>query len=185
MRLEITGRHVTVTPLIRRLVERKIAKLDRLLNDEAVSAQVVCAEVPRARRVDVTLHARGEHFLHSAAESATWDASITRAVERLSQQARKLKGRWQERKRSARVTTPPVASAGAAPPAAPRAAKPRVPTVLRTSRIVVKTMTVTAAVRAAEGAGDVPIVFRDAATAVLSILFRRANGELTLLEAAT
>ena len=39
MRLELTGRHVDITPGLRRLVEGKLAKLERLLNDSAVSAQ--------------------------------------------------------------------------------------------------------------------------------------------------
>ena len=41
MRLELTGRHVDVTPVLRRLVNKKLARLERLLNDSAVSAQVV------------------------------------------------------------------------------------------------------------------------------------------------
>src|ERR671928_57834 len=41
MRLELTGRHVDITPSLRRLVEAKIGKLERVLNDSAVSAQAV------------------------------------------------------------------------------------------------------------------------------------------------
>ena len=41
MRLELTGRHVDITPALRRLVDTKLGKLERLLNDRAVSAQAV------------------------------------------------------------------------------------------------------------------------------------------------
>ncbi len=35
MRLELTGRHVDITPALRRLVDRKLARLERVLNDSA------------------------------------------------------------------------------------------------------------------------------------------------------
>ena len=64
MRLELTGRHVEIAPIVRRLVERKLARLDRMLNDSALSAQVVLSREKRIYRTDVSLHARGEKFLH-------------------------------------------------------------------------------------------------------------------------
>ncbi len=182
MRLEVTGRHMVVTPTLRRLVERKLGKLDRLLNDRAVSAQVVLSDVPRARRADMTLHARGEHFLHGAAEAATWEASVGQAVERLVQQAKKIKGRWQSRKRrlppDASAAEP--ASAGPARPAG-RSSKRR-PTILRTARSIVQTMSVTDAARAVEASADKLVVFRQVGTEEISVLYRREGGDLTLLE---
>ena len=41
MRLELTGRHVEITPALRRVVEGKLAKLERFLNNGVVSAQAV------------------------------------------------------------------------------------------------------------------------------------------------
>jgi putative sigma-54 modulation protein len=182
MRLEVTGRHVSITPTLRRLVERKLGKLDRLLNDGAVSAQVVLSEVPRARRVDITVHARGEHFLHGAAEGATFDTAVGRAVERLAQQAKKVKGRWQERKRPPRsLEAAPVETAPAPAPrrrSRPVGGRP----VLQTARVVVRFMTVSDALKAFETSADPLLIFRDAETTALSVLMRRAGGELTLLE---
>jgi len=43
MQLELTGRHLDITPTLRRLVGTKINKLERVLNDSAVSAHVVLA----------------------------------------------------------------------------------------------------------------------------------------------
>lgn len=184
MRLELTGRHVAITPVLRRLVDRKLGKLDRLIRDGVVSAQVVLSEVPRAHRVDVTLHARGEHFMHGAAEETTWEAAIGRAVERLAQQAKKVKGRWQDRKRrSATLDAPrPEIPPAPAPARGVARASKRRPTILRTSRSVAPTMSVTEAVRAVESSADKLVVFRQAGTAGLSVLYRREGGELTLLE---
>ena len=76
MRLELTGRHVDITPALRRLVDTKLAKLERLLNDSAVSAQAVLTNEKRRRRADITVHARGEKFLHGVGNSATWEMSV-------------------------------------------------------------------------------------------------------------
>jgi ribosome-associated translation inhibitor RaiA len=40
MRLVLTGRHVDITPGIRRLVDGKLARLERLLGDSFISAQI-------------------------------------------------------------------------------------------------------------------------------------------------
>src|SRR5262245_52162684 len=98
MRLELTGRHVDITPALRRLVDAKLARLERLLNDAAVSAQVVLTAEKNRRRADVTLHARGEKFLHGYGTAAAWPAAVTQALDRIVQQAHKVKGKWQERK---------------------------------------------------------------------------------------
>jgi putative sigma-54 modulation protein len=99
MRVELTGRHVDITPALRRLVDRKLARLERVLNDSALSAQVVLTDEKRGRRADVTLHARGEKFLHGDGQAAAWEASLTQAFDKIAKQAQKVKGKWQEWKR--------------------------------------------------------------------------------------
>ena len=99
MRLELTGRHVEITPNLRRLVEGKLAKLERMLNDSAVSAQAVLTREKHRHRAEITLHARGEKFLHGVGNTGSWEGSLADAIEKLGQQAQKVKGKWQGRKR--------------------------------------------------------------------------------------
>jgi putative sigma-54 modulation protein len=99
MRLELTGRHIEITPALRRLVDRKLAKLERLLNDRAVSAQAVLTKERYRHRADITLHARGEKFLHGVGTKATWATSLTEAVGKITHQAQKVKGKWRAQKR--------------------------------------------------------------------------------------
>jgi hypothetical protein len=56
------------------------------------------------------------------------------------------------------------------------------PRILRASRQAVKAMSVADAAREIDAIGDGVVVFRDAETAALSVLYRRHNGELTLVE---
>ena len=186
MRLELTGRHVEITPALRRLVDRKLARLERMMNDSAVSAQVVLTSEKRGRRADITLHARGEKFLHGVGDSTAWESSLSQALDKIVQQARKVKSKWQEPKRRSVKGEPIVAEAAeaaAAGPAAPRApARARMPRILRATRQALKAMSVGEAAREIEANGEGVLVFRDTETAAISVLYRRANGELTLVE---
>src|SRR5215472_15034395 len=110
MRLELTGRHVEITPTLRRLVDTKLAKLERMLNDSAVSAQAVLTREKYRHRAEITLHARGEKFLHGVGNANAWEASLSQAIEKITQQAQKVKGKWQERKRRAPIKGSPLAA---------------------------------------------------------------------------
>src|SRR4029453_12189249 len=116
MRLELTGRHVDITPALRRLLDTKLSKLERVLNHRALSAQVVLTREKHRHRADITLHARGEKFLHGVGDSGSWETSLSVAIDKITQQAHKVKGKWQERKRrgSGRKGEPMVSQAGEA-----------------------------------------------------------------------
>src|SRR5215510_784484 len=166
MRLELTGRHVDITPALRRLVIRKLSKLERLLKDGFVSGQVVLTQEKHAMRADVTLHARGEHFLHGVGSAEGWERAIGEAIGKIAQQAEKVKTKWKSRKR--RVKGALLAAAEQpgelAPidrlPSAARRLRVRMPRVLQRSRQTIKPMSVADAAREIE-AGDGLVIFRD------------------------
>jgi putative sigma-54 modulation protein len=186
MRLELTGRHVTITPALRRLVEGKLGKLERMLNDSALSAQAVLTREKHRHRADITLHTRGEKFLHGVGNTGSWQASVADAIEKITQQAHKVKGKWQERKRRRSVKGAPVVGEMREPAsvtaAGPRPERVRMPRILRASRQTIRTMSVSDAARQIDVDGDGVVVFRDPVTSVLNVLYRRRNGELTLVE---
>ena len=190
MRLELRGHHVEVTPGLRRFVEEKLSKLERLLNNRAVSAQAILTVEKRRHVADITLHARGERFLHGLGDSSNWETALTQAIAKISRQAQKLKTRQKEKRHGLKAP-----AAGVSEPVAKRARtrKPRdeaptdrslgrMPRVLRTSRETIKPMSVEAAAREIEAGGDGVVVFRDVDSQAISVLYRRRNGELTLVE---
>jgi putative sigma-54 modulation protein len=196
MRLELTGRHLRITPPLRRLVEEGLDKLDRLLHDSAVSLQMVLYQEKYRHRVEATLHARGEHFLHGTGSGQTWEMALNSALGKINQQARKLKGKWNGRKRRGIS----AAKAGSAAPRPERGGKGfgerRMPVpapddgatrdvrIIRQRRYAVKAMSLD---DAADQVGDTPdafIVFRNADTDAVTVLFRRADGHLGLIEEA-
>jgi putative sigma-54 modulation protein len=189
MRLNVTGRHLDVTPALRRLVGTRIGKLERVLNDGAVSAQVVLAREKHRHLTEITLHARGERFLHAVGDAGNWEMSLTTATDKLAHQIEKLKGKRQQRKRrpggsvKATAAAPyelqPVAT-DVSP--APARVAPRMPRPLRASRQAIDVMSVADAARALDGNVDGVIVFLDPESSLINVLYRRQSGELTLLE---
>jgi putative sigma-54 modulation protein len=112
MRLLLTGRQVDITPALRRLVDARLAKLERRFNDALVSVQVVLAREKNRYVAEVIVHARQDHMLTGIGATGAWGTSLTAAVQKVIQQAEKLKGKWQDRKRAAASvrTLPPAAN---------------------------------------------------------------------------
>jgi putative sigma-54 modulation protein len=180
MRLELTGRHVDVTPELRKLVEKRLGKLDRLLKGGIVSVQAVLTLEKYRRKSEFTVHTRGDRFLHGLGDSTAWEASVGAAVEKIEQQLVKVKGKWQERKRRAtspRILVAEQELAAPVPPEPPKKARIR-----RVPRYPVKPMTVDEAALTVDGGSDAFLVFRNASTDAINVLYRRKDGYLGLIE---
>lgn len=180
MRVDITGRHVTVTPALRQLITKRLATLERVLNDAALSALIIVTKEKYRHKVEMAIHTRGDHMLSGTAEANSWPLAIRQASIKIEQQAKKLKGKWDSRKRQAakvvrnrKVTPEPV---DAAPPAE---AGPR---VIRATRYPVKPMSVEDASLRLDEADDAFLVFRDAEDDSVAILYRRTDGNFGLIQ---
>ncbi len=185
MRLDITGRNVDVTPALRQLIERRLARIERILNDSAVSAAIVLTLEKYRHRAEIVVHARGDHTMSGVGEGNGWTLSIRQATDKVEQQAKRLKSKWTERKRSAtRRRVPATAGRGDADGRGARTevAEPG-PRVIRATRYPVKPMSVDdAAVRLGEAA-ETFVVFRNSdADDGVSILYRRKDGNFGLIE---
>jgi putative sigma-54 modulation protein len=181
MRLDITGRHVEITPTLRQLIERRLPRLERLLNDSAVSATVILTLEKYRHRTEIILHARGDKMLRGLGEGNAWNLSVRQAVGKVEQQAKKLKGKWSERKRSdTRRRVPRTARAAAA--IRPPRPEPEAPRVIRATRYAIKPMSVDDAALRIEETAEPFIVFRHPDSAAVSIVYRRKDGQLGLIE---
>jgi ribosome hibernation promoting factor len=172
MTLTVTGRHVVVSPATRQQIEKKMSRLRRLLNDNALSAQCVVAQ-ERARMVcELTVRARGDHTLVGIGRHTSLVSAVGLAVEKVSQQALRLKDRWKTRRRDVR----PAPGDADVPRSEPR------PRVVRSRGYAVKPMTVDDAILALETGPQAVVVFRRTSTAAVAVLFRRPDGHFGLIE---
>jgi putative sigma-54 modulation protein len=174
MRLDITGRHVDITPGLRQLIATRLAKLERLLNDSAVSAGVILTREKFRHRTELVVHARGDHMLSAVGEGNSWPLSLRQAAEKVERQAGKLKSRWTEGKRQrsgSKAVNAPAGRTGAAPRR-----------VVKATRYAIKPMSVEDAALRVETGPDVFVVFRNAETDAISIVHRRKDGSIGLIE---
>lgn len=180
MRVDITGRHVTVTPALRQLISKRLATLERVLNDAALSALIIVTKEKYRHKVEMAIHTRGDHTLSGTAEANSWPLAIRQASIKIEQQAKKLKGKWDSRKRQAakvvrnRKVTPEPAEAAPMAAAGPR--------VIRATRYPVKPMSVEDASLRLDEADDAFLVFRDAEDDSVAILYRRTDGNFGLIQ---
>jgi ribosome hibernation promoting factor len=184
MRLDITGRHVDITPTLRQLIERRLARVERLLNDSAISATAILTLEKYRHRTEIILHARGDKLMRGLGEGNGWNLSVRQAVEKVEQQAKKVKGKWGERKRSdtrRRVPRTVRAAAAIRPPRADRS-EPEQPRVIRATRYAIKPMSVDDAALRIEQSAEPFIVFRNPESSTVSIVYRRKDGQLGLIE---
>jgi putative sigma-54 modulation protein len=173
MRFDITGRHVEITAALSQLLEKRMARLGRVLNDAAVSAAVTLTREKYRLRTDIAVRTRGDHVLRGIGESNGWAVSVRQATDKIEQQAQTLKGKWDGRKRkggAARV----VPTAETETPPTPR--------IVRATRYAVKPMSLEDAALRVDGDRETFVVFRNADTDAVSILYRRKDGNLGLIE---
>ncbi len=172
MRLELTGRHLSITPAVRKIVSKELAATLRLLNDNAVSTQVVLTREKAQHRAEVTLHARGEHFLHGAGTGRGVAEAMNAAMAKIDRQAEKMKGKWEARKR--RKAPRPAVDVPPEPTQDVR--------IIKARRYAVKPLSIDdAALEVGEGAAAF-LVFRNVANDAITVLFRRQDGHLGLIE---
>ena len=187
MQLDITGRHVEITPALREFAEEKLRKLERLL-DEPLEIHVVLSIAKHRHTAEIQVKSRSGVFA-GAEETGDLYASIGEVVDKLERQALRNK----EKMRTRRVKKGPrrpeaaaVMEAQAAPP--PAASDTTPPALVEASRLVrgrgyrVKPLSPEDAVLELENTNEDLLVFRDAETDRVNVVYRRKDGNFALVE---
>lgn len=176
MKIEFTGRHVEVTPAIRSHVENHFKKIEHIFNDPATSAHVII-DVEKSRHIgEVVLYWR-DHTLTARVTDKDMYQALTRAIEKLEKQALKLKKKIIDGKQNSRKELAAEETESAVEEA--RAESPR---IILAQKYEIKPMTPEeAALRLAENS-DQFIVFRDAETDRIGVLYKRKDGNFGLIE---
>ncbi len=179
MRIEYTGRQTDVPNELRALAEKKLHKLSRVLHG-ITDAHVVLAADKRRHIAEVSV-CSPQLVLAATEASADPGNSLASVIEKLTRQAQRQMGKRQQRKRRG----PPKGTSrwqkGAAE-AVPEAAGERSTRIVRSRRFVAKPMTVEEAALEIGASGEGLLVFRNAGTERVSVLFRRRDGHLGLIE---
>ena len=177
MKFEYTGRHVEVSPAIRRHVEDHFKKLDHIFNGDSTLSTHIVIDVEKNRQIGEIIVNWREHTLTAKDTNADMYMALTRAMAKIEKQAVKLKKKIIDRSQSGRPQ-----SRIAPPPDGHVVATPHPPRIIPARRYAVKPMTAEEAAMRLSGATDQFLVFRDADTSRLGVIYKRTDGNYGLIE---
>jgi len=180
MRVHITGRQVEVTPALRKFAEDKLKKVEKLLGG-AVEAHVVLAVEKHRQLAEIQVRSRTA-LLAGARETEDLYVSIGDVVEKLERQALKHKEKLTTRKkRGARRGAAKPEIAPAEPRRSARAAV-LVPRIMRSERYRLKPLSAEDAAMEMEATQSDLVVYRDASTYRVNVVYRRKDGNFGLVD---
>ena len=176
MKLEYTGRNFTLTPAIKKHTNEHIDRIAPALNG-ALKAHVILSIEKHHRHIAEVVVNWHDHALTGKADTTDMYTSVSKAIERVRIQLVKIRGRIIDRKHHA-VAVSETASAPLAP-VVPTAPAPR---IIRSRRYSVKPMTPEEALLGIEKTTEQFIVFRDAETSRIGVIYKRKDGNFGLIE---
>jgi putative sigma-54 modulation protein len=176
MKIDYTGRQTEITAEVRRVAEQKLRKVGKLLPSITRAHLILTADKHR-RAAEVSVHSR-QLDLAAVEVSTNPRLAVAGAFEKLIRQVDRERRKRRIRKgaTSPRLTASALAGGREAAEAAPG------PVVVRSRRSAVKPMTLEEAALEMDGRGGDVLVYRDATTERVAVLFRRRDGNLGLVE---
>ncbi len=177
MEFEYTGRHVDVTPTLRRHVEEHFGKLEHIFTDTTARAHVII-EVEKNRQIgEILLHWRGETLTARDVNADMYQA-LTRAIKKIEKQAVKLKKSLIDRKQRARPLATLAPDDGRVEAAQPA------PRIVNARRYSIKPMTAEEAVLQMDLLGHDFFLFTNSDNGRAAVIYRRNDGNFGLIETA-
>jgi putative sigma-54 modulation protein len=176
MTFEYTGRHVEVTPAIRNHVEEQFKKLKPLFNGNEIPVHVTLAVEKNRQTGEVIVHWMN-HTIKASDTNADMYMALSRAIGKIEKQALKLKKKIVDRKHTSVKT-----SVAAPNPDGNLKAAPAPVRIINARRYSVKPMTAEEAALNLSAKSDSFIVFRDADTSRVGVLYKRQDGNFGLIE---
>ena len=174
MKVTIIGRKVTLRDNFKELVARKLARFDRIFEEDAEAKAVVTLEKNR-QTVEITI--RSHDMIYRAEASADeMNTALDEVVDSLGSQIRRNKKRLAKKIRVSAFDVPRESSV------AEKEADEEKYQVVRTKHFAVKPMSVDEAILQMELLEHQFFLFRNEETAEINVVYRRKDGGFGLLE---
>jgi putative sigma-54 modulation protein len=192
MRITVTFRHMEATDALREHAEKRLRRIAKYVH-RAVDAHVILSVVKRRHIAEIILNA-DRATLTAKEETDDLYSAIDFAADKIEQRARK----HTEKLKSHKLSAPSRRARGEAAPLPEPAqngpglrmdviradsfGRRKGPEVIHTKRLPVKPMSVEEAVMQMDLMSNEFLVFRNAATESLSVVYRRKDGHYGLIE---
>jgi len=174
MKVDYIARKVTLTEKVRAIAEKKLAKIEKYFN-EIIDLRLELSQERHLYVADILL--KGKDFsLKSTSSNKDLTTAIQDAIDKLEMQARKAKARLKDHKRhGSDVREESIEEDDAV------ASGSEGPRIIETSVIPVKPMSVDEAVMQLEESEEHFLVFHNAVSEKVNVLYRRADNNLGLI----
>jgi putative sigma-54 modulation protein len=198
--IQVTGRHVSVTDAMKEYCRRRLACL-HLDYPKIIEVQVILDVEKYRHTAEVILHCSNHITLEASAESDDMYASIDQVVDRIARQMRKYKTRLMRQHRPHRHGirhleekvlrwewadgAEEISRTGISPAAAEEeelVSDHSGPQVIHSEKYPVKPMFIDEAVLQMEMSAKQFLVFLNAKTEKVSVIYRRKSGDFGLIE---
>ncbi len=182
MKLDITGRNIDVTPAIRDYTRDKFAKIEKWI--DVIETHVILSVEKHRHIVEIVLKGRHQTFT-GAEETGDMYASIGNAVEKIEKQVRRQKEKVADRRKHGLPAPEIAAMAPLSGPEVEEEATPAgnaSPRIIRSNNHSMKPMSAEDAALALAGSEQSFVVFRDAGSQRINVLYRRKDGHLGLID---
>lgn len=178
MKIEFTGRHYHLSDRVKEYTEQKLEKLPRFI-EEPVDVHVIL-EIAKRRQI-AELHVSHRHGVLQATEEAEhMREAISACIDKVEKQARRSRRKFVDsRRRSRRHDEAPHWPMEVLDRETLRVGSE--PTIIKTTRLPIKPMTIDEAVLELEQSKNEFFVFRDSATDRVSVIYRRRDEHFGLI----
>ena len=197
MQLSITFRHMDASDFLKSYAREKVERVNRYL-DRAGEAHVTLSLERHLHNADIVIHS-GSWVLRGKEKSEDMYASIDLAMDKIERQLRRYKDKLKNhhdkrfehhqdgvvqqhkiRHNVIEVLTPNHEEAQTEAPATP--AEPVVPRVIRSNEFLARAMSIEEAVMQMDLMNNDFLVFTNAETREMNVVYRRKDGHYGLLE---
>ncbi|MBM3473232.1 MAG: ribosome-associated translation inhibitor RaiA [Armatimonadetes bacterium] len=183
MRIEFTGRNSSLSPAFEEHAEKRLARLTRLADRVGV-VRVVVSEQRGRKDVEITADLDGT-LIRSEVKGPDERVGFDSALDKLERQVKKFRARFQRRRRSQRHAAQEEAEAAVVEVEKDAQAEPAAgdePQVVRTKTVTLKPMSPEEAALQMELIGHDFFLFRNAESDLVSVVYRRTDGDYGLIE---
>ncbi len=176
MQVTVLGRHMEVTDALRQYAVERFGRLDRYLPKNA-QATITLSVVKKVHHMaDATIKGDGV-LIQASEETEEMYASIDLLLEKIERRVRKYKEKLVDHKNQAMKTVDFAPSETVHP-------EDRIPQIIKTKRFDLKPMLPEEAVMQMELLDKQFFVFNNAGNGQISVLYRRRDGNVGLIEPA-
>lgn len=176
MQITVNGRHMEVTDALRQYAVERFGKLEKYL-PPASQAAITLTVVKKVHHIaEASIKANGV-MIQASEETGEMYATLDLLLEKIERRVRKYKEKLSSHKNAA-------ARAEAAPSPDAEHADERIPRIIRTKRFDLKPMLPEEAVMQMELLDKPFFVFSNAGSGLVSVIYRRRDGNVGLIEPA-